>query len=109
MSDRPGDGLHVEARRLRCETLEQMPSRGRAIGPSVEGKGDRPTHIKFMTFPPSRREGQTRSAKPKQEKKMETGQCEKRLARRGRAAVRLPSPAGSLAISTGSCSIGRRA
>lgn len=57
-------------------------------------KGDRPAHIKFMTFPPSRREGQTRSAKPKQEKKMETGQCEKRLARRGRAAVRLPSPAG---------------
>lgn len=39
MSDRPDNELHVEARRLRWEKLEQMPSRGRAIGPRMDGRG----------------------------------------------------------------------
>lgn len=70
----------MEARTLRCETLEQMPWRGRAIGHGEKGKGDRPVHIKFMTLGPRFLEGARQEAlnPGRKEKKDGDGQCEKR-------------------------------
>lgn len=63
-----------------CETLEQMPWRGRAIGHGEKGKGDRPVHIKFMTLGPRFLEGARQEAlnPGRKEKKDGDGQCEKR-------------------------------